>query len=70
MAAHWSRYVPNVTDKQAYALDRIAEDQGHRDGKALLCDLAGGVSPSKLEKVMSDWPRAKRLIDEAFALRA
>lgn len=69
MARHWSAYTPNVSPKQAYALDRIAEANGHASGLALLMSLAG-CSSSKTQKMMGDYPTARRLLDEAFALRS
>lgn len=63
MAQHWSRFV-SVSEKQAYAIDRMVEE--HKlpgDGCDLLARL-GGISRSKVGKL--DRLQLRPLIDEAF----
>lgn len=62
MASHWSRFV-SVSEKQAYALDKMAEEHGIGDGMDLLMKLTGN-SRSKVGKMDS---RSLRLVvDQAF----
>ena len=62
MAQHWSRFV-SVSEKQAYALDKMAQDAGIGNGMDLLMKLTG-YSRSKVGKMDS---RSLRLVvDEAF----
>jgi hypothetical protein len=62
MARHWSAYV-GVTERQAYALDRMAKEAGFADGQRLLTEV-GSCSSSKLSKM--DRPSLRALIDECF----
>jgi len=62
MAQHWSTFV-NVTDRQARALDKMADAHDFRSGRELLMDIAG-CSSSKLSKM--DRLTIQRLVDEAF----
>lgn len=62
MARHWSAYV-GVSEKQAYALDKMAEEHDFYDGRELLCSVAS-CSSSKLGKM--DRLTLRRHLDEAF----
>lgn len=68
MGSHWSAFVPNVTGKQAYALDNLAESLGMSDGMALLMHVTGD-SRSKIGKSFANYAYARRTLDTAFALR-
>lgn len=63
MAQHWSRFVA-VTERQARALDKMADAHGKYDGRSLLMEI-GGYSSSKLGKL--DRPTVQRLVDKVFA---
>lgn len=67
MASHWSKFTPNVSPKQAYALDKIADDLDLSSGLSVLMKITG-ASSSKTQKIMGDYPAARRIIDQAFAL--
>lgn len=58
----WAKYVA-VTDRQAYALDRMADENGFADGAELLADVAE-VSRSKLSKMASY--QLRKAVDDAF----
>lgn len=63
MARHWSRFVPCVSERQAMALDAMAEAHGMGDGMGLLEHLTG-CSRSKVGRM--DRLNLKRVIDRAF----
>lgn len=63
MARHWSAYVA-VSERQARALDKMADAHGIYDGRSLLMQI-DGCSSSKLSKY--DRPTIQRLVDKAFA---
>lgn len=65
MANHWSSNIPHITEKQAYALDRMAEAHNLGTGLHLLLKVSGRSS-SKLAK--SDRLTMRRYIDECFKL--
>lgn len=67
MASHWSKHTANVSGKQAYALDKIADDLGLSSGLSVLMQVTG-ASSSKTQRIMADYPAARRIIDAAFAL--
>jgi hypothetical protein len=62
MARHWSSFV-QVSEKQAYALDKIAEAHEIGDGMDLLMKLTGN-SRSKVGKM--DRMSLRPVIDRAF----
>lgn len=64
MAQHWSNFVA-VTERQARALDKMADAHGFRSGRELLCEVAGGISTSKLSKL--DRLTVAGIVDKAFA---
>lgn len=64
MASHWSKWFGRaLSQKQASALDRMAEKHGFRDGGALLVEIAGTYQ-SKLARMSS--LQLRPYIDEAF----
>lgn len=63
MAKHWSTYVSGVTEKQAWALDRMAEAHGIGDGIDLLMKVSGH-SRSKIGKL--DRLTLRPILDECF----
>lgn len=64
MAKHWSTYVPNLTEKQAWALDKMAEAHGLGDGM----DLLMKVSRCSRSKVGSfDRLTMRKYVDECFS---
>jgi hypothetical protein len=63
MARHWSLFCSGVTERQAVALDRIAEDNDLSSGMALLMQLTG-YSRSKVGKM--SWMHLRPIIDRAF----
>jgi len=65
VAKHWTEYTQNVTQKQAYALDKQAEANGCCNGLAWLAKCAG-VSTSKMTKTLSNPVAARHAIDAAF----
>jgi hypothetical protein len=62
VAQHWSKFVA-VSSKQAYALDKMAEEHGLGDGMDLLMKLSG-MSRSKVGK--QDALTLRQFIDQAF----
>jgi hypothetical protein len=65
MSKHWTEYVANVSQKQAYALDKQADSNGCSNGLDWLA-RCNGVSSSKMTKIMSNAVAAKNAIDTAF----
>lgn len=63
MARHWSAYVPTVTERQAYALDKMAEAAEKGDGMDLLM-WATGCSRSKVGKL--DRITIRHALDKCF----
>ena len=63
MATHWSRWVRGVSERQAYALDRMARDNDLGDGMDLLMEISGR-SRSSVGRL--DAIDVRHLIDEAF----
>lgn len=64
MARHWSAFVPGITERQAMALDKMAEAHDVGDGMDLLMRISG-YSRSKVGKC--DRGRLRPYIDEAFS---
>lgn len=62
MAQHWSALV-GVTEKQAYALDRMAREAGLDDGMDLLMKVSG-CSRSKIGRL--DRLTLRQHLDTAF----
>lgn len=62
MARHWSAFVA-VSERQARALDHMADEHGFGDGRAILMHLAS-VSASKLSRMHR--LDVQRLVDQAF----
>jgi hypothetical protein len=62
MARHWSAFVA-VTEKQARALDKMAQDNGYGDGMDLLMEVSGD-SRSKVGK--RDRLTVAGYVDECF----
>lgn len=67
MARHWSVFVSGVTEKQAYALDKMAERHNKGDGMDLLTEQAR-CSRSKIGKM--DRLSLRKYIDQCFELYA
>ena len=65
MSKHWTEYVANISQKQAYALDKQAESHGCCNGLDWLA-RCNGVSTSKMTKMLSNATEAKSAIDKAF----
>ena len=65
MARHWSVFCRGVSERQAMALDKMAEAHDKGDGMSLLCELTGN-SRSKVGRM--DRMSLRKYIDEAFAL--
>lgn len=63
MARHWSAFVGGISEKQAYALDKMAWANGIGDGMDLLTRLTG-YSRSKVGKM--DRLSMRHVIDKAF----
>lgn len=63
MARHWSAFVA-VSERQAYALDKMAADAGIGDGMDLLMEISG-KSRSKIGKM--DRLTLRHMVDEAFS---
>lgn len=63
MAQHWSRFVSGLSEKQAGALDRMAEANGKGSGLDILMELTG-YSRSKVGKM--DRLSLRPFIDQAF----
>lgn len=64
MARHWSAYVSSVSERQAYALDKMAAAADLGDGMDLLMKLSG-YSRSKVGKM--DRLTMRHLLDAAFS---
>lgn len=62
MARHWSAFV-GVSEKQAYALDKMAEAAGKGDGMDILME-ATGYSRSKVGKM--DRLSLRHAVDKCF----
>jgi hypothetical protein len=62
MARHWSAFV-SCSDKQAYALDKMAEEHDLGDGMSLLMKITGN-SRSKVGQM--DAISLRHAIDKAF----
>jgi hypothetical protein len=63
MARHWSRFVSGVTERQAYALDRMAQEADKGNGMALLMEVLG-CSSSKVGR--TDSIDMRKAVDECF----
>jgi hypothetical protein len=63
MARHWSVFCSGISERQAMALDKMAEAHGKGDGMSLLMELTG-YSRSKVGKL--DRLSLRRYIDRAF----
>jgi hypothetical protein len=63
MARHWSVFVGGLTERQAAALDKMAEAHGIGDGMDLLMRLTG-YSRSKVGRM--DQLSLCRYVDQAF----
>jgi hypothetical protein len=64
MARHWSVFVSGgLTEKQAWAIDKMAEDAGMGEGINLLMDVSG-CSRSKVQKM--DRLTLRKFVDAVF----
>jgi len=64
MARHWSVFVDGISERQAMALDKMAEAHDLGDGMDLLMSLTG-YSRSKVGRM--DRLSLRKYIDQAFA---